>query len=132
MTGNHKTILLVEDDPTSRKLIRTLLKNRDYTIDEAEDLDQARQWLTATVPDLVLLDLRLKDKSGLELAAEIRSAERLKNIPIIVVTAQALKGDENRVLEAGCDAYVSKPIDTRHFPEQVEHYLNNGRGHAHA
>lgn len=132
MSGDHKTILLVEDDATSRKLIRTVLKNHGYTIDEAEDLEHARAWLAAIIPDLVLLDLRLKDQDGLELATEIRKEERLKQIPIIAVTAQALKGDENRILEAGCDGYISKPIDTRHFPEQVEYYLNNGRRPANA
>jgi two-component system cell cycle response regulator DivK len=125
-------ILLVEDDPASRRLIRAVLHRHHYRIAEAEDLAQAQHLLAHTLPRLVLLDLRLGEGNGLELVERIRSEPYLAHIPIIVITAQAMQRDEDRVLRAGVDAYVSKPIDTRRLPLLVDELMHKGRGVRHA
>lgn len=116
-------ILVVEDDPASRKLIRAVLGARGYRIEEAEDLTRARALLEVATPALVLLDIRLGGSNGLELARHIRSTPRLAHLPIIAITAQALKDDESRILGAGCDAYLAKPIDTRRLPQLVADHV---------
>jgi two-component system, cell cycle response regulator DivK len=125
-------ILVVEDDTASRRLIRTVLGSRRYHVEQAEDLEQARRFLAHTVPALVLLDIRLRGSDGLELARDIRNDTRLRDVPIIAITAQAMKHDRSRILAAGCDAYVSKPVDTRSLPQIVDSFLRNGRKLQHA
>ncbi len=132
MKSTHGEILVVEDDPASRKLVRTVLRAHGYAVIEAEDLDSAREVLARELPRLVLLDLRLHDRNGLELVRSIRADARLAHLPIVAVTAQAMHDDEDRVLRAGVDGYVSKPIDTRQFARLVEEIIRNGRRTAHA
>ena len=127
MEPDRQSILLVEDDEASRKLIRAILGRKGYRINEAEDIDQARQFLDKENPALVLLDIRLKNSNGLDLARYIRSEPHFNNVPIIAITAHALKGDENQILEVGCDAYLSKPIDTRYLPRIVDEFVTKGR-----
>ncbi|MBT9612253.1 MAG: response regulator [Burkholderiales bacterium] len=120
-------LLLVEDDEVSRKLIRAVLGSKGYEIREADTMESARRILNEMRPAAVLLDMRLKDGDGLDLARYIRAAPRLSQVPIIAITAQALKGDEQRILEAGCDTYLSKPIDTRALPRVVDGFVQKGR-----
>lgn len=120
-------LLLVEDDEASRKLIRTVLGSKGYEIKETDTIEAARRILHEMSPAVVLLDMRLKDGYGLDLARYIRAEPRLSQVPIIAITAQALKGDEQRILEAGCDTYLSKPIDTRALPGMVERFVKMGR-----
>lgn len=131
MKSTHAEILVVEDDPASRKLIRTLLRAHGYEIVEAEDLDGAQAALARALPRLVLLDLRLHDRNGLDLVRWIRDDPRLAHLPVVAVTAQAMHEDADRVLRAGVDGYVSKPIDTRRFTRLVEEIIRNGRRTAH-
>lgn len=121
------TILVVEDDMASRRLIRAVLQHEGYHIEEAEDIEQAKALLTGVPPDVMLLDMRLKHGDGLDLARYIRADERLKNLPIVAVTAQALKGDEERILSAGVDLYLTKPIDTRRLRETVAELVSHVR-----
>jgi len=123
------TILVVEDDMASRKLIRAVLQHDGYHIDEAEDIDTAKSLLAGVPPDMVLLDMRLKKGDGLDLARYIRANERLKNLPIVAVTAQALKGDEERILSAGVDLYFTKPIDTRRLRQTVADIIAKTSAH---
>lgn len=132
MKSTQAEILVVEDDPASRKLIRTVLRAHGYHVLEAEDLEAAQTALARTAPGLVLLDLRLHDRDGLDLVRWIRADARLSNLPVVAVTAQAMHDDEDRILRAGVDAYVSKPIDTRRFARLVEEIVRNGRRTAHA
>jgi CheY-like chemotaxis protein len=132
MKPAHGEILVVEDDPTSRKLIRTVLRAHGYEVVEAADLDSAYQALAHSLPRLVLLDLRLHDRNGLELVRAIRADPRLAHLPVVAVTAQAMHDDEDRVLRAGVDGYVCKPIDTRQFARLVDEIIRNGRRTAHA
>jgi CheY-like chemotaxis protein len=120
-------LLLVEDDEISRKLIRAVLGGKGYEIRETDSIEGARRILDALRPAVVLLDMRLKDGYGLDLARHIRAEPRLSQVPIIAITAQALKGDEQRIREAGCDTYLSKPIDTRALPGMVDGYVQKGR-----
>jgi CheY-like chemotaxis protein len=112
-------ILVVEDHPLNRKLLRDLLGAYGFAVVEAEDVARGRAILAAEVPSLVLMDVRMPGEGGEVLLREIRADERLRGIPVVAVTAQAMDGDRQRLLDAGFDDYVSKPIDTRTLPALV-------------
>lgn len=126
MQEQAKHILLVEDDDTNRKLVRIVLGD-GYRISEAASVEQALDLLQREKPDLLLLDIRLGDGSGLDVIRAVRADPAFDQVPALAITAQAMKGDESRFLAAGFDAYLSKPIDTRRLPEVVEHFLREGR-----
>ncbi len=127
-----KTILLVEDDDTNRKLVRVILRGKRYRILEAESAEQALAMLREDKPDLLLLDIRLGESSGLDIVIAIRADPAFDEVPVVAITAQAMKNDESRFLAAGFDGYLSKPLDTRQLPEVVEHFLRKGRRAGHA
>lgn len=131
MAQQAKHILLVEDDDTNRKLVRIVL-GRGYRISEAASVDEARALLRQEKPDLLLLDIRLGDGSGLDVIRSVRADPAFDQVPALALTAQAMKDDEGRFLAAGFDGYLSKPIDTRLLPEVVERYLREGRKAGHA
>ncbi|MDA8094824.1 MAG: response regulator [Betaproteobacteria bacterium] len=124
-------ILLVEDDDVSRKLIHALLSPTRYALTDARDLTRARVELARRHPDAILLDVRLGDGNGLDLAREVRSQPRFAAVPILAITAQALVGDAARAIEAGADAYLAKPIDTREFVALLDTLVRKHQGHAH-
>ena len=128
MDTQTKTILLVEDDKTNRKLVRVVLAGRQYRILEAESVAQALALLDSVKPDLMLFDIRLGDGSGLDLIRSVRANPAFDKVPAVALTAQAMKDDEKRFLATGFDGYVSKPIDTRRLPEVVERFIQEGRG----
>jgi CheY-like chemotaxis protein len=133
MTHTTKTILLVEDDATNRKLVRVVLGDKKrYRILEATSVAEALELLGKEKPDLLLLDIRLADGSGLDVIAEFRANSAFDDVPAVAVTAQAMKDDEARFLAAGFDGYMSKPVDTRRLPEVVERFIEAGRKAAHA
>lgn len=132
MEEQPKTLLLVEDDDTNRKLIRVILGGKRYRIREATSADQAMEMLRADKPDLLLLDIRLGDSSGLDVIRAVRADPAFDEIPAVAITAQAMKNDESRFLEEGFDGYMSKPLDTRLLPEVVERFLREGRRTGHA
>ena len=119
-----KTILIVEDNELNMKLFHDLLDAHGYTtiqtMDGAEVVDLARKHH----PDLILMDIQLPEVSGLEVVKWIKDDEDLKSIPIVAVTACAMKGDEEKILDGGCEAYIAKPISVAHFLETVEKFLN--------
>lgn len=123
-----KTILVVEDDEVNRKLMRVVLAGRHYRVREAESVKAALAALHDAKPDLLLLDIRLGDGTGFDVVRELRADHRFDDVPAVAITAQAMKGDESRILAAGFDGYLPKPIDTRTLPEVVERYLREGRG----
>lgn len=130
MEAQAKTILLVEDDETNRKLVRVVLAGRHYRILEAGSVEQALALLQDGKPDLLLFDIRLGDGSGLDLIRTVRADSSFDAVPAVAITAQAMKDDEGRFLEAGFDGYVSKPVDTRRLPGVVECFIREGRkGH---
>lgn len=124
---HQKTILLVEDDFTNRKLVRVILGGRGYRIEEADSIRQAVESLRNGKPDLLLLDIRLGDGSGLDLIRSLRADPGFDHIPAIALTAQAMKDDESRFLAAGFDGYIAKPLDTRQLPEVIQRFLAEGR-----
>ncbi|MEN6586774.1 MAG: response regulator [Sulfuricella sp.] len=126
-----RNILLVEDDETNRKLMRVILAGKHYRILEAEGVEAAITILQRERPDLLLLDIRLGDGSGLDLIRTIRADPAFDAVPALAITAQAMKNDESRFLAAGFDGYVSKPIDTRRLPEVIERFIREGRRGGH-
>ncbi len=115
-----KTVLIVEDNELNMKLFHDLLEAHGYktlqTKDGMEALDLARKHH----PDLVLMDIQLPEVSGLEVTKWIKEDEDLKSIPVIAVTAFAMKGDEEKIREGGCEAYIAKPISVSNFIEVIE------------
>ena len=118
-----KTILIVEDNELNMKLFHDLLDAHGYktiqTRDGLEALDLARKH----VPDLILMDIQLPEVSGLEVTKWLKEDDRLKRIPVIAVTAFAMKGDEEKIRQGGCEAYISKPISVMHFLETIRRFL---------
>ena len=118
-----KTILIVEDNDLNMKLFHALLETRGYNVLQARDGMEGLRLAREHHPDLIIMDIQLPGVSGLVVAKSIKDDEKLKDIPIIAVTAFALKGDEERMREGGCAAYLAKPISTPNFLKMVAQYL---------
>lgn len=113
-------ILLIEDHPTNRKLIGDILRRAGHEVREATSADDGIPMALADVPDLILMDVQLPGTDGLTATRLLRADEKTQRVPIIAVTAHAMRGDEKRILEAGCDAYVAKPISYKVLLDEVE------------
>jgi two-component system cell cycle response regulator DivK len=113
-------ILVVEDNALNLRLVRDILELRGHTVRTAGDVAEARQQLAGQPPSLVLMDIQIPGGGGELLLREIRSSAGLAALPVIAVTAQAMDGDRQRLLAAGFDGYLSKPIDVRTFAATVE------------
>lgn len=118
-----KRILVVDDNEDSRELVKKILKKHGYEIIEAVDGEDAIVKAVAYRPDLILMDISIPKIDGYEVTKRLKSRVDFKEIPIIAFTAHAMKGDQEKALEAGCDGYISKPINVRDFPEQIKLYL---------
>lgn len=118
-------ILVVEDDDWSRRIVVELLQMRGHEVLEAVDAPSARAAL-AQRPEIVLLDIQFPGGNGIELLGEIRASETLQALPVIALTASAMRGDRERFLRQGFTAYLSKPIDVKAFGSTVESYLRGG------
>jgi len=116
-------ILIVEDNQANRELLSDWLESEGYEVLSAINLEQAFAALKGEAPHAVLLDVQLGSEDGLALAAWIRKEQQLCNLPVIAVTAHAMITDQERVLQAGCNASVSKPIDFRVLKAQLERWL---------
>lgn len=112
-------ILVVDDNPTNLKLVKIILEDEGYDVRTAADAEEALRLLETLEPRLILTDIQLPGMDGLELTRRLRADERTKGVAIVAVTAYAMKGDEARILDAGCDGYVSKPIDVDELPRVV-------------
>ncbi len=121
-------ILYIEDNPENRLLVRRILQAEGYTIVEAVDGPSGLEAAKASPPDLILLDINLPEMDGYELVGLLRQIPGLANTPIIALTAYALKGDRERILAAGCDGYIQKPIDVDSLPVQVASFLKKRTG----
>lgn len=132
MESPCKNILVVEDDDINRKLVRVVLGSKHYCIHEAQSVEEAMAFLVDGKPDLILLDIRLGSGSGLDVINSIRSSPEFMDIPVVAITAQAMKDDKSRMIAAGFDGYLSKPLDTRRLPEIVGRFIREGRGDEHA
>lgn len=120
-------ILLVEDDPLCSLLLHDLIEMSGHRVVCALSLAAARSALASGAFDLVLLDVKLSDGCGTDLLSEIRSDPELAHLPVVVVTAAAMDEDRRMLFDAGCDGYITKPIDTRQFSRQVLSYLRDPR-----
>lgn len=120
-------ILVVEDNPLNMQMVRDILQYRGHNVLEATTVDEGRQRLAANLPDLILVDIQIPGGGGERLLRDIRADGRLRHIPVIAVTAFAMEGDQDRFLQAGFTAYISKPIDTRQFGPTVESFLPKER-----
>jgi len=116
-------ILIVEDNPQSMILFEMLLRTKGYTLLEATDGEEALDIATRERPDLILMDIQLPKMSGLEVTRRLKRMPAFSHIPIIALTAYAMKGDKEKFINAGCDAYLSKPVNTRELPEVVSEIL---------
>ena len=117
------TILYVEDNPDNRSLIRRVLESEDYSVVEAINASQALEKLEDGNIDLVLMDINMPDMDGYTLTAKIKAVQRFSKIPIVAVTANVMRGDREKSLEAGCDGYIQKPIDIDTLSQQIERYI---------
>ncbi|MCB2180440.1 MAG: response regulator [Desulfobulbaceae bacterium] len=122
MTG--KKILVIEDNELNLKLVRTLLELADYTVTEADNAEQGITLAHEQSPDLILMDVQLPGLDGLSATKSILKDPKIRHIPVIAVTSFAMEGDKEKALEAGCVGYISKPIDTRNFVNEVTRFLD--------
>lgn len=118
-----KTILIVEDNELNMKLFRDLLEAHGYSTVETRDGREALDLVRKHKPDLVIMDIQLPEISGLEITKQIKADNSLKSIPIVAVTAFAMKGDEDWVMQGGCDGYIAKPISVMPFIQTVKKFL---------
>jgi CheY-like chemotaxis protein len=120
-------LLIVDDNATNLKLVRVLLEDAGYQVRVALDADEALATLREFRPRLILMDIQLPGMDGLSLTRMLKASPSLRDIVILGLTAYAMKGDEERILAAGCDGYIAKPLDTRTLAGVVASYLNGAR-----
>ncbi len=119
-----KTVLIVEDNDLNMKLFHDLLEAHGYNTIQTKDGMEALSLAREHSPDLILMDIQLPEVSGLEVTKWIKEDETLKSIPVIAVTAFAMKGDEEKIREGGCEAYIAKPISVENFLNTVKEFLS--------
>ena len=120
---SDKNVMVVEDNEKNRKLMRVILKSKGYNVIEATTGEEAISTLKKQKPDIILMDIQLPGIDGITLAKQIKADTNTNDIPIIAVTAFAMKGDEQKILSSGCNGYISKPIDTHELINIMEQYL---------
>lgn len=118
-----KKIFIVEDNELNMKLFNDLLEAHGYETVTTRDGTKALDIAKDSKPDLILMDIQLPEVSGLDITRQIKMDDDLKNIPIIAVTAFAMKGDEDKIRECGCNGYISKPISIVTFIETIQNHL---------
>jgi len=121
-----KSVLIVEDNELNMKLFNDLLEANGYDIIQTRNGMEALELARKHKPDLILMDIQLPEVSGLEVTKWIKEDDALRAIPVIAVTAFAMKGDEERIRQGGCEAYISKPISVKKFIETIKYYLGDG------
>ncbi len=122
--GSAKTVMVVEDNDLNMKLFHDLLEAHGYNILQTKDGMEALRLAREHRPDLILMDIQLPEVSGLEVTKWIKEDDSLKSIPVVAVTAFAMKGDEEKIREGGCEAYIAKPISVTNFLQTVARFLN--------
>src|SRR6266853_5483214 len=120
----RKRVLIVEDNDLNMKLFNDLLEAHGYFTLQTKDGVEALRMARLHRPDLILMDIQLPEVSGLEVTKWLKEDDELRSIPIIAVTAFAMKGDEEKIREGGCEAYIAKPISVANFLEVVERFLS--------
>ena len=120
-----KTILIVEDNELNMKLFNDLLEAKGYSVVQTKNGMEALELAREHKPDLILMDIQLPEVSGLEVTKWIKEDETIAHIPVIAVTAFAMKGDEERIRQGGCEAYISKPISVASFLQTVQSHVGD-------
>jgi two-component system cell cycle response regulator DivK len=120
-------VLYIEDKNDNRMLVRRVLMAEDIDVIEAESADIGITMAQREKPDLILMDINMPGKDGYTATNDIRQLPELDHIPIVALTANVMKGDKERSLDAGCDGYIPKPIDVDRFPIDVMNYIRKGR-----
>ena len=123
LSDEKGTILYVEDNPDNRTLVRRILLSEDYKLFEAKNAHEALNILKSTRPDLILMDINMPDMDGYTLTAKIKAMPGFERIPILALTANVMRGDREKTLEAGCDGYIQKPIDIDQLTSEIERFL---------
>jgi len=119
-----KVILIVEDDPKSLMLAQDLLQVSGYKTIEAMDGEQGVELAKSKKPDLILMDIQMPKMDGLEATRILKADTTTRNITVLALTASAMKEDKEKILEIGCDGYITKPIDIKEFLKTVAEYLS--------
>jgi two-component system cell cycle response regulator DivK len=122
---NSATVLYVEDNPENRLLIKRILQADGFNMMEAESAAQALAAIQKQRPDLILMDINLPEMDGYTLTARLKAMPQMEKVPIIALTANVMRGDRERTLEAGCDGYIQKPIDVDLLPGQIARFLQD-------
>jgi len=117
------TILYIEDDFQNRVLVRRVLEASGFSFIEAENGVTGLQMAQEHLPDLILMDINLPEMDGYEVTLRLKQIETLAHVPIVAMTANVMKGDRERTLDAGCDGYIQKPINVDLLPEQINQFL---------
>jgi two-component system cell cycle response regulator DivK len=117
------TILYVEDNLDNRTLVRRILLSEDYNLLEAVNATDALEVLKTEKPDLILMDINMPDMDGYTLTAKTKTTPGFESVPILALTANVMRGDKEKVLEAGCDGYIQKPIDFDELLREVERFI---------
>lgn len=123
-------ILVVDDNPTNLKLVADVLEFEGHTVMKAVDAEDALEKIKESPPNLILMDIALPGMDGLTLTRRLKSDPATRPIHIIALTAFAMKGDDQKALAAGCDGYITKPIDTRRLPGQVGEIIQRIQEHS--
>lgn len=123
-------ILLVEDNPLNLKLATVILENAGYEVIQAVDAEAAEEAIRRRRPDVILMDMGLPEKDGFTFTRELRLDPKTSEIPVLAVTSYAMKGDEQRAMEAGCRGYLTKPIDRKALLREVEEMMISSRSEA--
>ena len=119
-----KKICIVEDNDLNLKLFRDLLENNGYDVSYTQDGFEALELVKSNLPNLILMDIQLHGISGFDIIKDIKANDDLKEIPIIAVTAFAMKDDESKILESGCEGYISKPIAVKSFLSTISDFIS--------
>ncbi|MBC8504322.1 MAG: response regulator [Chloroflexi bacterium] len=120
-------ILYVEDNISNRLLVRRILEAEGYTVIEAANAKETFAILEEENPNLILMDINMPDIDGYTLTGQLKDIPKLKHVPIIALTANVMRGDRERTLDAGCDGYIQKPIDVDALPKQIAQYLQEAK-----
>jgi two-component system cell cycle response regulator DivK len=122
-SGSKGTILYIEDNPDNRLLVKRILLADDYTLLEAKDAAEALKILEDAHPDLILMDINMPEMDGYTLTAKIKSMPGFEHTPILALTANVMRGDKEKTLEAGCDGYIQKPLDIDQLTREIERFI---------
>lgn len=120
---SNNAVLIVDDTPVNLKLVRVLLSRQGFDVRTANTAEEALEMAQSFRPQLVLADIQLPGMDGLEMTRRLKAAPETRDTIVLALTAFAMKGDEEKAFEAGCDGYITKPIDTRTFPDLIRKYL---------